>query len=291
MTDDAAPSAAAAGDVTCCFPRSSQACCCLMMKSEQPGAYWSDVTARLHHSTALTAAACLPALSHHPIHECFVSSSLRFCLVPRRLPCTYSRVVSFLFPVHVCATAASTAAASHLVRTKPTSLPNCSVATLHPPLPTFPRHPSLPTCHMPPKLHPIHSSQPRRRAATLPHCHTRRHPEPPAHHLLGPSIPIGLLLTRPNSPCSERAWLTASSSAQLYLVHAAPACRLAVCTIYCCCLTFSRTTSQPANSVDPRSLPRRHINDLVETFCCWRVLSSRCRGDVRYEAFYADIEQ
>lgn len=231
------------------------------MKSEQPGAYWSivSVTARLHNTICLTAAACLPA-----------------CLVPspdtrvfRRSVCSpFLYLDAYPARIHVlsrpslrstCAQPLPQPLPHHLFRSHQANKSSKLLRSHTPPSTLhFPPSPGIHPCQRA-TCHPNSiQSIPPNRAVGLPHCHTRRHPEPPAHHLLGPSIPIGLLPPRPNSPCSERAWLTASSSAQLYLVHAAPACRLAVCTIYCYCLTFSRTTSQPANSVDPRSLPRRH---------------------------------
>lgn len=108
--------------------------------------------------------------------------------VPQRLPCTYSRVVSPHPPllssplhVHVCATAPSTTAASPLSFAP--SVKYGSAATLSPPLPTPPGFQSMP--HV---IRPIQSIL-SNRAVGLPHCHTRRHPEPPAHQSPRPIQP------------------------------------------------------------------------------------------------------
>ena len=90
--------------------------------------------------------------------------------------------ISLSSHVHVCATAPSTSAASRrLVRTKHPTL----LLRSHPPPSTshLPRHPSLPS--LPHVTQSFHSN----RAVGLPHCHTRRHPEPPAHQSPRPISP------------------------------------------------------------------------------------------------------
>jgi hypothetical protein len=174
MTDDAAPSAAA-GYVTCWFPSSSQACCCLM-KSEQPGAYWSIVTARLHNTICLTAAACLPAcLVPSPDTRVFrlvVSPFLSgpstptlhvftCCLVPLSGPRVRNRSLNHC---------RITSSRSHQTN-KPSKLlrSHTPPSTSHPPPAFHPRQRA--TCH-PNSIQSI----PPNRAVGLPHCHTRRHP-------------------------------------------------------------------------------------------------------------------